>query len=276
MIKIALFGIHKFLSETLFALESQDLFPQIVILPTVDSIYHTMAEEFCIKHKIAFARPHSVNDPEFITFLKRTSVNRIIVTGYNEIFSNELLSVGTMGAVNCHGGLLPEERGPVPYKWAIYDGRKDTGVTYHQMTEKLDQGKFFVKNRIPICETDTNQDLFEKVCIDASKTIPIFFNKLNLDELVIEEDGSAIEIGKYKGQIPERLTHFDLSLPVDELSRRVRAFSPRPGVFLTENNGRRLLITSVSTDLGLINSIDMVFQVQDGQIAITGFEVINN
>ena len=276
MIKIALFGIHKFLSETLFALESQDLFPQIVIFPTVDSIYHTMVEEFCIKHKITFARPNSVNDPEFLNQLKLALIDRIIVTGYNEIFSKELIALGTMGAINCHGGLLPEERGPVPYKWAIYDGRNETGVTYHQMTEKLDQGKVFIKNRIPILTTDSNQGLFHKICVDVSQNISIFFKQFDLDELSIPVDGFESEKGKYKSQIPETLTYFDLSLTVDELTRRVRAFSPRPGVFLTEGNGRRLLITSVSTASDLINSSDMVFQAQDGQIAITGFEIINN
>lgn len=276
MIKVAFFGVHKFLLDTLVALEKLNIFPQIVIFPTIDSTYHTLVEDYCIKHQIPFIRPASVNDPTFLTQLANTSINRIIVTGYNEIFSKNLIDLGTLGAINCHGGLLPEERGPVPYKWAIYDERTFTGVTYHQMTEKLDKGKVFVKNQIRISDTDTNQDLFQKICIDAAQTLPVFFTQVDLNELIQPVHSTEPEKGKYKGQIPERLTHFDLSLTVDELIRRVRAFSPRPGVFLTESSGRRLLITGVSAIPELINSSDMVVNALDGKIAITDFEISNS
>lgn len=273
MLKVALFGIHKLLIDTLNALEKADLLPEIVVFPKVISTYHHAVEDFCNKHSIPFFRPSSVNDANFIDDIKRSSINRIVVTGYNEIFGSDLISLGGMGTINCHGGLLPEERGPVPYKWAIYDNRDCTGVTYHQMTEKLDKGKIYIRNIIKISDTDTNQDLFEKICVDISKTVPLFFTYSDLDDLRESESEDDSLKGKYKGQIPADLTHFDLSLSYNELSRRVRAFSPRPGVFL-KSNGQTILVKKISDNLEDASEQGIALQAQDGEVVITDFEVV--
>lgn len=274
MIKIALFGIHKLLLDSLIALEKKALFPEIVIFPTLESSYHTEVEKFCNHHQIRFLRPVSVNNPDFLKSIDKV-FNRIVVTGYNEIFSTELLSLASLGKINCHGGLLPEEQGPLPYKWAIYNNQAQTGVTYHQMTEKVDQGKIYIRNLIPINDDDTNETLLEKICKDFAQTVPIFFSKLDLDELSESENYETCKKGNYQGQIPLELTKFDLSLSSDELTRRVRAFSPRPGVFFQLEKDKRLLIKKVTIDLALIKEDYIILQAQDRKIVITDFEIVD-
>lgn len=274
MLHVALFGIHKLLIDSLTALHRGNLLPDIVIFPQVVSAYHHAVVDFCKKHSIRFLRPKSVNDPQFINEIRKLAINRIVVTGYNEIFCSELIALGSSGAINCHGGLMPEERGPVPYKWAIYDNRESTGATYHQMTEKLDRGKIYVKNFIKIGSNENSQDLFEKICIDFCKTVPLFFISSDLGHWFKNESEDNLIKGKYKGQIPPSLIQFDLSLSYDELSRRVRAFSPRPGVFF-KTKGQTMLVKKISNSLEDANEQSIVLQVQDGNIAITEFEIIS-
>lgn len=272
MLHIALFGIHKLLIDTLTALHRGNLLPEIVVFPQIVSTYHQAVVDFCEKHKIRFFRPSSVNDPSFLTEIKDLSVHRIVVTGYNEIFGKELISIGSDGIINCHGGLLPEERGPVPYKWAIYDNRDCTGVTYHRMTEKLDKGKIYIKNVIKISDSDTNQDLFEKICVDISTTVPLFFTHPNLNDLANSPEDESLK-GTYKGQIPSDLTRFDLSLPYSELSRRVRAFSPRPGVVLKLDD-KTILVKRISRNLEEATEQSIFLNALDGQFVITDFDIV--
>lgn len=274
MIEVALFGIHKLLLTSLLELEKKNLFPKLVVFPASHSIFHNAAALYCIKHGIPFLRPHSVNTEEFLAEIKTKVFNRIVVTGYDQIFSQNLLSLGTLGVINCHGGLLPEERGPIPYKWAIYNGKSFTGVTYHQMTERVDEGNIYIKNIIAITKRDTNETLFNKICKDISKTVPLFFSELDLEKLFKPEYSTTSAIKKYQGQIPAHLTEFDLSLPAEELSRRVRAFSPRPGVFLKMDDGKRMLVKATKTYLKVINGYP-VFRVKDGSIIITDYEIFN-
>lgn len=269
-IKVALFGIHKLLSDTLAVLEARKLFPQVVIFPLGDSVFHKKAEEICKRNEISFVQTHSVKTKDFLGQFKTFSVNRIVVTGYNEIFPETLINEVQLGAINCHGGLLPEERGPIPWKWAIYECKSKTGVTYHKMTSKVDQGEILIRNEIGIAENDTSESLFRKISADISITAPRFFMELEINEYV--PDLNHKEKFPYRGQVPAELTVFDLTQTASELHRRVKAFSPRPGVFF-EKEGNKILITKTEPVLTLQNTHTLILNASDEPVAITEYEI---
>lgn len=271
-IRVALFGLHSLLSDTLIILEKQNIFPELVVFPPGDSKFHALAEAICIRNNINFLRPHSVKVDEFIEQVKLTQINRIVVNGYNEIFPDKLLALATLGAINCHGGLLPEERGPVPHKWAVYNNRIKTGVTIHEMTSKIDQGKIYFQKVVVLKNYETAQSLLKRLSSIAANRIPWFFTELNIHEKANNQHISTT-VYPYLGQIPPELTTFDLNLTADELDRRVRAFSPRPGVFFQRGNSK-LLIKKIETNLKLVTVGSLIFRALDKSIAVTEFEVI--
>ncbi len=240
--KVAIFGIHKLLSETLDVLEQKHLLPDVVVFPPIESAFHTEVLTLSKRKGIHILRPQSVKSLEFIEELKGYQPERIIVAGYHQIFPEALLQLASKGVINCHGGLLPQERGPIPWKWAIYHRKKVTGVTLHQMTDKIDSGDIYYKKQIELAPEETSESLFNKVAGAIAAAVPQFFMSERLEIIATEE--IAASVSAYNGQVPAELCRFDLTLDAEELQSRVRAFSPRPGVFF-EYEGRKLLIKKV-------------------------------
>ena len=52
----------------------------------------------------------------------------------------EALEVPRLGVINFHPSLLPRYRGPIPVGWAIRNGDREVGVTFHRMSADLDTG----------------------------------------------------------------------------------------------------------------------------------------
>ncbi len=60
---------------------------------------------------------------------------------------SRILSWYPYGTFNIHPSLLPEYRGPSPLFWQYRDGRLESGVTVHCLTEDLDAGPIVAQTR---------------------------------------------------------------------------------------------------------------------------------
>ena len=267
--KVALFGIHKLLSDSLTVLEQHRVFPEVVIFPPFESVFHQVCEDICNRNNILILRPASVKDSLFINQLRRLSIDRIIVAGYHQIFPASLLELASLGALNCHGGLLPEEGGPNPWKWAVYADKSFSGITIHQMTDKVDQGIYFYKEKIALDKYETSEKLFFKISRAISRILPQFLQNVTLQEV---SDDLNIASFEYKGKIPQELCQFDLSQTSEELERRVKSFSPRPGVIF-DYDDQRILVKEVQILTEFNISGKWVFRSANGYIRITEFDL---
>jgi methionyl-tRNA formyltransferase len=103
-----------------------------------------------------------VNSKEFIKRIKGTDVDLIISAAYPQIFSKELISIPTHGAVNFHPSLLPKFRGAHPHYWSIVKGEEKSGLTAHFITEHIDEGDIIAQIEYPINDYNYNR-LYEKI-----------------------------------------------------------------------------------------------------------------
>jgi methionyl-tRNA formyltransferase len=62
----------------------------------------------------------------------------------------QVLEAPPMGCLNIHPSLLPRHRGPDPLFWTFHAGDRQTGVTIHEMTDRLDAGPMLVQQRIDL------------------------------------------------------------------------------------------------------------------------------
>ncbi|MFJ4187796.1 amino acid adenylation domain-containing protein [Kitasatospora sp. NPDC089509] len=69
--------------------------------------------------------------------------------------------------VNFHDGPLPRHAGLFATSWAILDGDKDHGVTWHVMTEEADTGDVLKRRAVPVGPADTVHEL-DVACFDAA------------------------------------------------------------------------------------------------------------
>ena len=76
----------------------------------------------------------------------------IISAGNNYIFSNSLIEKENITIINFHNALLPNYPGRNAPSWAIYMGEKETGITWHYITENVDGGNIIFQKRCNIGE----------------------------------------------------------------------------------------------------------------------------
>ena len=74
-------------------------------------------------------------------WLEKCKPDIVIVYGFSWVLPQQLFSLSQFGFFNIHFSLLPAYKGPVPLFWQLKNSEKTTGISIHQMTEKLDAGK---------------------------------------------------------------------------------------------------------------------------------------
>jgi len=180
-------------------------------------------------------RPYYINDME--NYCKKLGVNYslkkiqkenlpfdpdiIISMYYSYIIPGDIL---TKNSFNLHPSLLPKYRGCSSLTWAMINGDKEAGFTYHFMNEKIDDGKIILQDKISIEDFDTQQTLYHRTMFEALKS----FNKvLRLVENGYSGSEQIGEITYNKRGCPHN-GEIDSSWSIDQKERFIRAMISPP------------------------------------------------
>ncbi|MDP8955490.1 MAG: hypothetical protein M3N24_00805 [Actinomycetota bacterium] len=106
--------------------------------------------------------PKNVNDPKFLKQLQRLDPDLIISVSSPQIFQADLISIPKRGCLNLHSALLPQYRGVLPTFWAMLNGEKETGVTLHVVSPRIDEGPILLQKRVSIEASDSLDTLIHK------------------------------------------------------------------------------------------------------------------
>lgn len=82
------------------------------------------------------------------------------------VLSPEVIAMPTRAAINFHDGPLPEYAGLNTPVWAMLNGEGRHGITWHLMTNQVDQGDILVQRRFDLSEGETALTLNTK-CFEA-------------------------------------------------------------------------------------------------------------
>lgn len=100
---------------------------------------------------------------EFLEDFRRLGCNSLISHSYSLKLPTPMLDVVRNNAVNIHAAFLPKNRGPNPIQWTIIRGENSTGVTAHQMTDRIDAGPILDQIPVAIDPRDTWVSLRDKI-----------------------------------------------------------------------------------------------------------------
>lgn len=124
------------------------------------------------------------DDPQVVHWAARQGVRRVAAgedlrarlgeTSFGYLFSvvnlsvfpDALLALPRAGAVNFHDGPLPEYAGLNVPAWALLNGEREHGVTWHLMTREVDAGDILEEERFAIADDETALSLNMK-CFEA-------------------------------------------------------------------------------------------------------------
>lgn len=115
-------------------------------------------ESLCKKNSYSYGE---LNDEIFDLIEK--SERYLIISAFNTyIFKNPLINSPNIDIINFHPSLLPKHPGRNPEAWAIFEGDKSTGITWHEVTAMVDQGDIIDQGEIDIDEFETSLSLMIK------------------------------------------------------------------------------------------------------------------
>jgi len=161
--------------------------------------------------------------------------------------SAEAISVPRLGIVNGHPSLLPHYRGPTPIAWAIRNGEREIGMSYHLMDETFDTGNVLAQKVVPLEDGDTFDTLMARMGPVAAELLPLV-----LDRLARGDRGDPQEGGDYQSWFEDDYRYVDVDQPAAAVHNQVRAwrFMPplpdRGPIFERDGRQIRLLFTSLA------------------------------
>jgi len=158
----------------------------------------------------------------------------LIVVAYGIILPLRALETARVAAINGHASLLPRWRGAAPIHRAIAAGDRETGVTTMLMEKELDAGPMLLKRVTPVLPDDTTGRLHDRL---ADMTAEALLETLDrYDEIIPEaQDISGVT---WAEKITPAEAEINFNQPVDVIERRIRAFAPFPGAWLSYPEGK--------------------------------------
>jgi methionyl-tRNA formyltransferase len=94
----------------------------------------------------------------------------------NGYIPKSIFSIPKLGMVNIHTEILPDFQGGRSIIWPIYEGRKETGFTIHQIDRKIDTGAIIYLEKYPIQFCPTLRETVELNLKTARMKIPDAFS----------------------------------------------------------------------------------------------------
>ena len=200
-------------------------------------------KDYAIEHGLNVVQPASFRKQEVQDELAALQPDVIVVAAYGKLLPKPVLDLAPLGCLNIHPSILPRYRGPSPVVTSILNGDLITGVTIMLLDEGMDTGPLIAQHEFFMKGNETAERLATELFELGGKLLQESIPQWQSGELTSEPQNEALASVTRKYERADGLA--DWSLSAVELERRVRAFSPWPGLF-THWNGSGLKIIEVS------------------------------
>ncbi len=266
---VVFFGTPEFAVPSLAALLDAG-FPVPLVVTQPDRPVGRRAEprpsavaRFAVERGLAVEKPERIrgNGP-FAERLRATRADALAVVAYGRLLPADLLALPRLGGINVHASLLPKHRGASPVQAAILAGDRETGVVTMRMEEGLDTGPVYLERRTPIGERETAGDLSARLARSGGELLVETLRALASGTLSPApqrgEATSCRTIRREDGAV-------DWSLDAAELLRRLRAYSPWPGLY-TFLGDERVKILEADADSAPGDGDPGAFRLREGRL----------
>ena len=222
LLNIVFWGEDAFSNIILNSLLEAGHVVSLVVTPHYDNVIYKKLEFTCNKYNINHIRPHKVNSQEVIDAVDNVKPDLCVISHFERLIKEPLLSIPKMGFVNLHPSLLPDYRGMAPQHWPIINGEKEAGITVHYVDEGTDTGDIIVQRKIVLTDDMYVSDL-QKVWMEHYKTIMVeaIDNIINGKPTIVQRHLP----GRYYGKLKEEQCHINPEGSVREAYNLVRGVS---------------------------------------------------
>jgi methionyl-tRNA formyltransferase len=250
--RILLFGDISGIPQLLRHLPSQQLVG--IVCAVIRPQYHAALREIARSHQLPLLVQPKANSADYAAF--RDAVNQlapdlILVNSYSMTLREEVLSIPRLGGINIHGALLPKYRGCNPTQWAILGGESLTGVTMHEISAGLDEGRIIDQRSVPLFFEDSWQSVSARIYRATDELIAG-----NL-EVILAGNWQARPQDDAEAHYCRRRTPddglFEWSEPIVPIYNKIRALlPPLPAAFYLDESGTKVLMPQQLTPCELV------------------------
>ena len=179
-------------------------------------------------------KPHKLNNKDFKEKIKILEVDFLIVVAYGKILPKWLLELPSVSSINIHFSLLPKYRGASPIQSALLNGDKETGITFIEMSEKLDSGNIISTDKTKIFMDDNKVKLETRLTgMSIKKINNVLIESAKQNKSSIKQDDSSASYCQKILKV-DSITNFnDTSI---NIFNKFRAFIEWPGLAFYHND----------------------------------------
>ena len=179
-------------------------------------------------------KPHKLNNKDFKEKIKILEVDFLIVVAYGKILPKWLLELPSVSSINIHFSLLPKYRGASPIQSALLNGDKETGITFIEMSEKLDSGNIISSEKTNIFMDDNKVKLETRLTgMSIKKISNVLIESAKQNNSSIKQDDSSASYCQKILKV-DSITNFnDTSI---NIFNKFRAFIEWPGLAFYHND----------------------------------------
>ena len=179
-------------------------------------------------------KPDKLNNKDFKEKIKILEVDFLIVVAYGKILPKWLLELPSVSSINIHFSLLPKYRGASPIQSALLNGDKETGITFIEMSEKLDSGNIISTEKTKIFMDDNKVKLETRLTgMSIKKINNVLIESAKQNKSSIKQDDSNASYCQKILKV-DSITNFnDTSI---NIFNKFRAFIEWPGLAFYHND----------------------------------------
>ena len=170
--------------------------------------------------------------------------NLLLSIYYRFIIKPETLKLVNYKAMNLHPSYLPAYRGTKSSVWALLNDEKETGITFHYITETVDGGNIILQKKLNILDTDTAYSLYNKLISMFVQNFPEALNRLIKD---FKGEAQQGKITYYERKLPfNGEMDFDkTTYPEAKLFVRALYFPPHKGAIFGSSSHEKVEVKSL-------------------------------
>ncbi|HEY4733396.1 MAG TPA: methionyl-tRNA formyltransferase [Gemmatimonadaceae bacterium] len=239
--RVVFWGTPEFAAPTLRALLGEG-FDVVGVVTQPDKpqgrsrqIIPSPVKQIALEEELEIFQPKNAKDPELYEALSGLKPDISVVVAYGHILPMKIIDLPEMGTLNIHASLLPVLRGAAPIQAAIQQGHIETGITVMRVVPALDAGPMILQAEVPILEDETYGELVVRLSELGALTLIEALTLISIGEgkETPQDDSRAT----YAPKINRESSRIDWRASALEISRKIRAFDPKPGAFTKTPKG---------------------------------------
>jgi methionyl-tRNA formyltransferase len=200
---------------------------------------------------IPVEKPARIRDDEaFLARLAAAAPDAIAVVAYGRILPPAILRLPRLGCVNVHASLLPRYRGASPIQAALLNGDAETGVVTMRIVDELDAGPLLLETRVAIGPRETAEELSERLAVLGGRLLVETLRGLESGALAPRPQEGGPGASSFCRPIRREDGEVDWSLPAAAIARRLRAFTPWPGLYTFAGDTRIKILEAEESSAG--------------------------